>query len=179
MTLAKNKKLTIYVSALLLASIFMPEDAQARGRRLIRGMGRVPGAMNRDLNQSSRWNSNSLNRSRSNSSRLGNTENRSESQPFNSYDTVREYQTTNSPIDRHIEGPTERGGDYSRDKSASYSKEDGYSKSVSMQGTTKNGVDYDHSNNVDYNQESGYSKETSTTVNNTNGEAFEHSHKTK
>jgi len=54
MTLVKNKKLTIYVSALLLASIFMPEDAQARGRRLIRGRGRVPGAMNRDLNQSSR-----------------------------------------------------------------------------------------------------------------------------
>lgn len=176
---ATNKKSTIYMAALLLAStFFMAEEAEARGGRGGRAVGRFNGAIgqrfggmsrrnfddgltgnsNSQTNNSVRWGSNRQNGRWSGSDRANQTGNQSEKRSFNANDTVREYQTTNSQIDRHIEGATERGGDYSRDKSVSYSKEDGLTKTVSTQGTTAKGAEYDHSKTVNYNKEDGYSK---------------------
>ncbi len=216
---SKRKKYTIYVAALLLAStFFIADEVEARGGRGGRAVGRFNGGIGqrfggvprRNFGQGLIEDGNSqtgsyLGRNNSHNNQAGN---QSEKRSFNASDTVREYQTTNSEIDRHIEGTTERGGDYSRDKSVTYNKEDGltktvntqgttatggqfdrnknvsfeqgegYNKNVNMQGTTGNSGEYDHNKKIDYSQESGYSKQASTIGINANGEAFEHERKT-
>ncbi len=149
---AKNKKSTIYMAALLLAStFFMVDDAEARGGRGGRAVGRFNGAIGQRFGGMSRGsfgqglsrdpNSQLGNYSRRNNGHNIQTGNQPENRTINSQDTVREYQT-----------------DFSRDKSVSYSKEDGLTKTVNTQGTTAKGAEYDHGKTVNYNKEDGFSK---------------------